>query len=102
MIPLKILLTEVKLNLKKDIQNGDITLRELNEESLTAYLNGMCKNLEKYVYTKNRIDLYNKEGIGLAIALDKKDIEQQEEYQSLYYPVHNSEGASKTSKTQSV
>ena len=94
-------MTELKFSLKKDLQSGEIDLKEMDEDSLAEYIKTLCVNLEKYVYTKNRIDLYNKEGIGLAIAIDQRDLEQ-EEYTSIYYPVHNSEGVSKSSRTQSA
>ena len=32
----------------------------------------MKGKLEKYVFAKNRLDLYHKEGIGLAIALEEE------------------------------
>lgn len=35
----------------------------------------LLNNLESFIYTKNRIDLYNKESIGLNIALKNEDIE---------------------------
>lgn len=64
-------------------------------------MNKLIKSLESYVYTKNRMDLYNKEGIGLAIALDHNEIDS-ESHSSLYHKELGSDGVSKTSKTQSA
>ena len=47
------------------------------------------------------MDLYNKEGIGLAIALDHNEIDS-ESHSSLYHKELGSDGVSKTSKTQSA
>jgi len=70
-IPLKIIIIELKLNLEKDITNGELTsLQDLDEEILTEYVNKLIQNLESFIYTKNRLSLYHKEGIGLSIALD--------------------------------
>lgn len=57
--------------------------------------------MESYVYTKNRIDLYHKEGIGLAIALDERD-QDPEEQSHLYEEQYKDDGLSKTSKTKSA
>jgi hypothetical protein len=35
----------------------------------------LLNHLETYIYTKNRIDLYNKRSIGLNVALASDDIE---------------------------
>jgi hypothetical protein len=96
------LLTEIQLNLRKDLESQGIeSLSDLDEQSLTKYVTRLIDSLESYVYTKNRVDLYHKEGIGLAIALDGNELDV-EQYTSLYYKEMNSEGASKSSRTQSA
>jgi len=76
-IPLKILMQELKLSLKRDIESEEIVLEEMDEDSLIQYLSELQTPLGRYVYTKNRMDLYNKEGIGLAIALDRDEIDSE-------------------------
>ena len=102
-IPLKIILIELKLQLERDILADKIEgLDKLDEETLTKYVNHMTKSIESYVYTKNRIDLYYKDGIGLGIALDEKEKIDDFEYQSiLYEEAYGDDGLSKTSKTKS-
>ena len=52
---------------------------------MTNYVNDMTKSIESYVFTKNRIDLYYKDGIGLGIALDDKEkIDDFEKHSVLY------------------
>lgn len=73
-IPLKIIVQELKFLLEREIQSGKLErIEKLDEQLLTKYVNQLTKSLESYVYTKNRIDLYHKEGIGLAIALDERE-----------------------------
>ena len=70
------MLVEVRLNLIRDLESQEIeSLNDLNEESLTEYINKLIVSLESYVYTKNRLDLYNKEGVGLSIALDENELD---------------------------
>jgi hypothetical protein len=76
-------------------------LSDLDEEALSKYVTRLIESLESYVFTKNRMDLYHKEGIGLAIALDENELDD-EKFVSLYYKESNSEGLSKSSKTQSA
>lgn len=60
-------------------------LDKLDEDTLTNYVNDMTKSIESYVFTKNRIDLYYKDGIGLGIALDDKEkIDDFEKHSVLY------------------
>ena len=47
----------------------------LNPGALQRYLFKLINTLEKYIYTKNRIDLYNKEAVGLNVALNQRDLE---------------------------
>ena len=63
----------------------------------------MISSLESYVYTKNRIDLYHKEGIGLGLALDEKE-RDDENFSSLHVdrPVSSEVCVSRTSKTISA
>ena len=62
----------------------------------------MTKSIESYVFTKNRIDLYYKDGIGLGIALDEKEkIDDYEKHSVLYEEAFDQDGLSKTSKTKS-
>lgn len=101
-IPLKILVTELRVSLRKDLESQEIeSLRDLDEEQLSAYVTALIQSLESYVYTKNRVDLYHKEGTGLAVALDQEELDS-EQYLSLYYPDVNSDGVSKSSRTQSA
>jgi hypothetical protein len=74
------------LQLERDILAEKIEgLDKLDEETLTNYVNDMTKSIESYVFTKNRIDLYYKDGIGLGIALDEKEkIDDFEKYSVLY------------------
>jgi len=61
-----------------------------------------------YIYTKNRIDLYNKEAIGLNIALNKGDIEETNIYKNVEqesdYKIkeYRGDGYSLTSKTKTA
>ncbi len=74
------------MQLERDILAEKIEgLDKLDEETLTNYVNDMTKSIESYVFTKNRIDLYYKDGIGLGIALDEKEkIDDFEKYSVLY------------------
>ena len=84
-IPLKILLTEIRLSLRKDMESQEIeSLSDLDEEALGKYVARLLESLESYVFTRNRMDLYHKEGIGLAIALDEDELDD-EKFASLYY-----------------
>ena len=79
-IPLKILYIEMKIALKRDLESREVeSLDELdpqrNPGALENYVEGVIRSLEWYLYTKNRIGLYNKVGIGLNIALEDKDAE---------------------------
>lgn len=101
-IPLKIIVQELKLLLEKEIQSGKLErIEKLDEQLLTKYVNQLTKSLESYVYTKNRIDLYHKEGIGLAIALDERE-QDPEQQSNLYVDQYKDDGLSKTSKTKSA
>jgi hypothetical protein len=75
----------------------------LHELDLHRYVTDMISSLESYVYTKNRIDLYHKEGIGLGIALEEKE-RDDENYSSLHVdrPVSSEICVSRTSKTISA
>ena len=48
---------------------------EQNPDALEKYVTVLIKSLNSYIYTKNRIGLYNKQGIGLGIAIDEHDAE---------------------------
>lgn len=74
------------MQLERDILAEKIEgLDKLDEETLTNYVNDMTKSIESYVFTKNRIDLYYKDGIGLGIALDEKEkIDDFEKHSVLY------------------
>ena len=101
-IPLKIIIIELKTRLQRDLATQEIeSLREFDEEALTKYVNELIASLSSYIYTKNRIDLYHKEGVGLSIALDENELDC-EHFTSLYYQDYRSDGCSKTSKTKSA
>jgi len=101
-IPLKIIVQELKFLLERELQSGKLErIEKLDERMLTEYVNQLTKSLESYVYTKNRIDLYHKEGIGLALALDERE-QDQEQQSSLYDEQYKDDGLSKTSKTKSA
>lgn len=78
-IPLKIIQNELKLSLQKQVQNGELTMQDINEEKLEKMIYELINYLEGYIYTKNRIDLYKKEGLGLMIALDENDHEDMDD-----------------------
>ena len=79
-IPLKIIVQELKYLLEREIESGRLErIEKLDEQLLTKYVNQLTKSLESYVYTKNRIELYHKEGVGLAIALDERDQDPEEQ-----------------------
>lgn len=70
----------MKIALKRDLESREVeSLDELDPErnpgALENYVEGVIRSLEWYLYTKNRIGLYNKVGIGLNIALEDKDAE---------------------------
>ena len=51
-IPLKIILIELKLQLERDIPADKIgSLDKIDKETLTKYINNMTKFIESYVYT---------------------------------------------------
>jgi hypothetical protein len=51
-IPLKIILIELKLQLERDIPADKIEgLDKIDKEKLTKYINNMTKFIESYVYT---------------------------------------------------
>lgn len=79
-VPLKILIVELEIQLAKDLESGELeTLNDLEPSlqpgALQKYLFKLLNHLETYIYTKNRIDLYNKRSIGLNVALGSEDIE---------------------------
>jgi len=53
------------------------------------------------VITKNRVGLYHKEGLGLSLALDAKNLDE-ENFQSMYDHDMGADGCSKTSNTRSA
>ena len=81
-------------------------MKDLDEEKLSDIIYKLIDYLEGYVYTKNRIDLYKKEGLGLMIALEENDLDDMddvEKHSDLYVQEFRSEdGISKTSKTKSA
>jgi hypothetical protein len=105
-IPLKIIQNELKLGLQKEIESGNLSIQDIDEEKLKRYVFDLIEHLEGYVYTKNRIDLYHQEGLGLMLALDDHDleaIEDDERRSGLYEKEYRTEdGCSKTSKTKSA
>jgi hypothetical protein len=70
--------------------------------ALQKYIGKLLDSLEGYIYTKNRIDLYNKEGIGLNIAIDEKDLEKYEDASDYLSKEFRNDGYSMTSKTRSA
>ena len=62
-------------------------MQDIDEEKLKKVVYDLINYLEGYVYTKNRIDLYKKEGLGLMIALeenDQDDMNDVEKHSDLY------------------
>jgi len=108
-VPLKILITELEISLARDLESGELEdLNDLepslNPGALQKYLFKLLNHLETYIYTKNRIDLYNKEAIGLNIALSEHDIETGErpdEESDYKIKEYRGDGYSLTSKTKS-
>lgn len=77
-IPLKVIEVELKLSMERDIQGGRlVSVEELDETTFSDYVNELIVSLEGYVYTKNRFDLYHKEGVGLQIALDEGEMDEE-------------------------
>ena len=68
-IPLKRIIQELQLQLERDIKVNDLDLSLFSETELTAYIEEFLKKLVNFIVTKNRVGLYNKEGVGLGIAL---------------------------------
>jgi hypothetical protein len=66
------------------------------------YLYTLIRRLEAFVYTKNRIDLYFKEGIGLNIAIDVEDTAKFEDFSDYAKPLKRHDGYSHTSATKSA
>ena len=81
-------------------------MQDINEEKLEKLIYELITYLEGYIYTKNRIDLYKKEGLGLMIALDENDHEDMddvEKHSDLYEQDYRSiDGISKTSRTKTA
>jgi len=81
-------------------------MQDINEEKLEKMIYELINYLEGYIYTKNRIDLYKKEGLGLMIALDENDHEDMddvEKHSNLYVQDYRSiDGISKTSRTKTA
>jgi len=105
-IPLKIIQSELKLGLKKEIERGTLSIQDIDEDKLKRYVFDLIDRLEGYVYTKNRIDLYHQEGLGLMLALDDHEleaIEDDEKRSELYERDRRApDGCSRTSKTKSA
>ena len=68
-IPLKRIIQELQLQLERDIKVNDLDLSLFSETELIAYIEEFLKKLVNFIVTKNRVGLYNKEGVGLGIAL---------------------------------
>jgi len=106
-VPLKILFTELKIQLRKDLDSGELEdLAHLDPEgnpgAMHKYLYALIHRLEAFVYTKNRIDLYFKEGIGLNIAIDIEDTAKFEDFSDYAKPNKRHDGYSHTSATKSA
>lgn len=71
-IPLKIVEGELKRSINEEFRDDKQGLYDLTKEELQQRVATLIKGkLEGYVFAKNRLDLYHKEGIGLAIALEE-------------------------------
>ena len=73
----------------------------MEEEALTKHVNDLIEQLEEYICTKNRIDLYNKEGLGLALALNQTELDD-EKHSSIYEHSFKVDSISRSSKTKSA
>jgi hypothetical protein len=100
-VPLKIIQRELRISLSREISKGELNLLDMEEEALTKHVNDLIEQLEEYICTKNRIDLYNKEGLGLALALNQNELDD-EKHSSLYEDSFKADSISRSSKTKSA
>lgn len=97
-IPLKRITESLEMQLENDVRGGK-RLEDFDEESLTEYVKQFLKKIEDWVVTKNRVGLYNKEGLGLMLALEASNLDEEMQ-ESLYLHPKRSDGDSKTSQTK--
>ena len=76
-IPLKRIVQELKISLLADVKEGKVKLEDFDQDSVTDYVNNFVSSLDQFVITKNRIGLYHKEGLGLSIALDAENLDEE-------------------------